>query len=219
MKIFKKSYIYVLVLAVLGMSCRDESLNPYVEPLPGVHGFAAKDAASSDKGTGTANTIGLKYSTWSASGSPFVFRWFSFDKALTVNKIEFYAYFNEPYVDKDGNPAIASHGGSAPAGGKLIPGATIENLANGEKKTITITVDQIYQLYKDAEFDYNGDGTKEKVFTDAVRPAAKRFLVDDNVLIRWKLYTPDGTVYRSWSPSLESGEPKFSNASFDWTIE
>ncbi len=214
----KKSYIFLLVLATLGMACRDESLNPYVEPLSGVHGFAADTEANSDAGGGTNNSIEVSNIDWRANGVPFVFRWFSFDKSLTVNKVEFYAYFDEPYVDKDGNPATASHGGSAPAGGILIPGATIENLANGEKKSVTITVDQIYDLYKDAEFDYDGDGTKEKVFSTK-RTASRRFLPGDYIMVRWKLYTTDGAVYRSWSPSLESGEPKFSNASFSWERE
>ena len=223
MDIFKKKYVYALVLLAVGLgSCRDEALSPYVDPLPGVNGFAAINEATSDFGKAfpgkPINSIGLSYSKWVSGGSPFIFRWFSFDKKVAITKVEFYAYFSEPYTDADGNPAVANHGGVTPAGGKLIPALTLSNLENGKKTTVTVTMAQIYDLYKDAEFDYNGDKVKEKVFA-ATRPAAARFLADDVVLIRWKLYTADGTMYRSWSPSIESGEPKFANASFDWTVE
>ncbi len=218
MDIFKKKYVYVLVLLAVGLgSCRDEALSPYVEPLPGVNGFASKDEASSDAGSGTSNSVALAYSQWTTSGSPFVFRWFSFDKKVAITKVEFYAYFSQPYIDADGNPAVANHGGATPTGGKLIPALTLSNSENGKKTTVTVTMAQIYDLYKDAEFDYDGDKVKEKVFA-ATRPASARFLANDVVLIRWKLYTADGVVYRSWSPSIESGEPKFSNASFKWTV-
>lgn len=220
MDTFKKKYIYALLLLTVGLgACRDEALSPYVTPLPGVNGFAAVDEAASDAGSGTENSTSIAYSGWAQTGVPFVFRWFSFDKKVAITKVEFYAYFSEPYTDADGNPAVANHGGATPTGGKLIPALTLANLENGKKTTVTVTMAQIYDLYKDAEFDYNGDKVKEKVFTDANRPATARFLADDVILIRWKLYTADGTMYRSWSPSIESGEPKFANASFDWTVE
>ena len=226
MDIFKKKYVYALVMLAVGLgSCRDEALSPYVDPLPGVNGFAAINEATSDFGkllpspsAPPVNTTSFSYSKWVSSGSPFIFRWFSFDKKITITKVEFYAYFSEPYTDADGNPAVANHGGATPTGGKLIPALTLSNLENGKKTTVNVTAAQVYDLYKDAEFDYNGDKVKEKVFANAKRTVNRRFLPTDNVLIRWKLYAADGTVYRSWSPSIESGEPAFANASFKWGL-
>jgi hypothetical protein len=98
----------VLMIASLGIitACKDESL--VIVPVweSAVHGFA--------KVTSTNNSF--------LYNDPNVdidldLKWVSIDGKLAVTNIEVYALFDESYIDVDGNPKIASHGGDD---GKLL---------------------------------------------------------------------------------------------------
>lgn len=184
--------IYLFIVFVAFNSCRNTDLNPYKEPEPGVHGY------------GEIKNNTFVEGRMSSSRIDFDFRWISLDKKINVNRVEFYVYFNEPYIDADGNAVTANHGGLEPAGGKTAPELAYAGLFNLETKRFSITANQIYNLYATATFKYDKK-TETKVF-GANRPANRRFLAGDSFTIRWRLYGDNGLVYRSWSPAIESGE-------------
>ncbi|MCU0325406.1 MAG: hypothetical protein MUF45_09165 [Spirosomaceae bacterium] len=164
--------IYLFIVFVAFNSCRNTDLNPYKEPEPGVHGY------------GEIKNNTFVEGRMSSSRVDFDFRWISLDKKINVNRVEFYVYFNEPFIDADGNAVTANHGGLEPAGGKTAPELAYAGLFNLETKRFSITANQIYNLYAAATFKYD-----KKTET-----------------IRWRLYGDNGLVYRSWSPAIESGE-------------
>src|SRR5690349_2201572 len=100
----KQIRIITLILAsalVAVTSCKDESIVLIPEWETAVHGFAAVTSANSDFSyNDTALPIDIDL------------QWISIDQALTVTKMEVYVLFDENYIDADGNPAVAHHGGT-----------------------------------------------------------------------------------------------------------
>lgn len=182
----------LLGIAVLFDSCKDPDLNPYKEPEPGVHGYAVIRALTFVEGR------------MSTSRVDFDFKWMSLDRKVNINRVEFYVYFNEPYIDQNGNAVMANHGGAEPTGGRTHPDLSFTGLGNFETRKFTITAAQIYGLYANATYKYDGKTARPVFGTN--RPSNRRFLSGDNIVIRWRLYGDNGLVYRSWSPAIESGE-------------
>jgi hypothetical protein len=90
-----------------------------------------------------------------SQGLDFNFSWVSVDNKNTVTKIEFYVSFNEVYSDFEGGAKTASH--------KEYLFKTIDNpKGNRETEALSMTQDDLYQLYKDDTFAYDiteGDGS------------------------------------------------------------
>lgn len=209
----KNSILYItMVLAgllVFNTACEDEALNPYVEPLPGVHAFGQFAADSPTnfiiEETGTELDINLQ--------------WISVDGALEVEKIDVFVLFNENYVDEDGNPLVAAHGGTEGIFYTTIEGGEIP--ANRENTTISVSQNDVFSLYDGSEYDYDDDGVAENVFDNEFKPSRSGdapFISGDNFGIRWILYTTDGLVFDSWSPSVCTELPG-ANCEVTWILE
>lgn len=190
MKTLRKYTIVMIVLLAVITSCKDESLQVVPEWGTAVHGFAEVTSANGD----------LLYND-PAVDVDIDLRWVSIDKKNTVTKMEVYVLFDEAYIDVDGNPAVASHGGTA---GKLIESFEGSEVpANRTATSFSVTQSAIYELYKDATFDY-GNGSVN-VFSNPDKPQrnlTQRFMWDDAITIRWEFTTEDGRVFNSWGPSV-----------------
>ncbi len=186
-----KKYIIVMIASIgVITSCKDESLQVVPDWESAVHGFASVTSSNSD----------LLYND-PAVDVDIELEWISIDQKLTVTKMEVYVLFDEAYIDVDGNPKVASHGG---AEGKLIQ--TFEGAAVPANRTaVNFSVSQaaIYALYQSSTFDY-GNGSVN-VFTNPDKPqrnATQRFMWDDAITVRWEFTTDDGRVFSSWAPSV-----------------
>jgi hypothetical protein len=195
MKAIRKYLVLTMVSIVVITSCKDESLQVVPVWESAVHGFATVTSSNKD----------FLYNTPTAPIDVDL-KWISIDGKLTVTKIEVYALFNENYIDQDGNPKIAAHGGET---GELIAsydGSAVP--ANRTAVKFSVTQDQLYNLYKDREFDYDGeDGPKPSVnvFTNPDKPqrdATHHFMWDDKIELRWEYTTEDGRVFKKWGTSV-----------------
>lgn len=186
-----KKYIIVMVASIgFITSCKDDSLQVVPEWESAVHGFAAVSSSNSD----------LSYND-PAVDVDIDLKWVSIDGKLNVTKMEVYVLFDEAYIDVDGNPKVASHGGTK---GKLLTsfegGAVPTNRNN---VNFSVSQNAVYELYKDATFDY-GNGTVN-VFTNPDKPqrnSTQRFMWDDALTVKWTFTTDDGRVFNSWAPSV-----------------
>ena len=182
-----KKFIYtVLTLCTIAAvsSCKDDSLSPYLAPESGLGGFGALTAGS------------FKESNYAGSKVDVEVKWISVDNKIEAEKIELYVNFYEEYIDKDGNPAVATHGGAV---GKTSSALVVSGTTNRTAGKVSITAQQVYDLFKDAKFKY--DGKTEVAVFGATRPATKRFLIGDSFDVTWRIYGKNGLVYKSWSPS------------------
>jgi hypothetical protein len=204
-KIFSIGFALSLILVF--NACRDESLNPTPVFEPGVHGFCVFDGVAFN---GSINSRPQPYEKDYAKNFPktgqenakvdFKVRWVSLDNKLTVNKIEIYVEMKEYYKDADGNDKVAS------LGQKLIN--TIGTPAsNRQYNSFSITPTQIYTAFKDATVKYNKT-TDVKVFANPAnaRPTGKWFNGSEDFIVTWRLYTSDGSVFKSWGPSGICGD-------------
>lgn len=182
------------MIASLGIitACKDESL--VIVPVweSAVHGFA--------KVTSTNNSF--------LYNDPNVdidldLKWVSIDGKLTVTNIEVYALFDESYIDVDGNPKIASHGGDD---GKLLTSFSGGSVpANRVNASFSVSQDALFELYKDATFDYGNGNGSVNVFENPDKPqrnATQHFMWDDAITVRWEFTTDDGRVFKAWGPSV-----------------
>jgi hypothetical protein len=189
MKIAK--YLFLLTLmALTTLSCRETTADPNIPFETAVHGYGELKAPTNFSLTDAAAPVNFKW------------RWISIDKANTVNKVEFFVYFDEPFKDKDGNPKTARHGGT--------PGETYTKLwktvstpaANFGFTDFAVTQAELYNIYKGAKFDYGDGKGSVDVFTINGRTAAKPFIAGDKFTLRWVLYTADGRRFDSWTTNV-----------------
>lgn len=208
----------------LWSSCANEELNPVPAWETAVHGDAkivvtpnvaydivvkTKTISKPEKDSFFVQT---NKKTWIDSMSlndlsktaRFTHNWNSVDKLNTVTKIDFYVYWDEAYTDKNKNPRTARHGGFIfEDPGKLFKSVTPKG--NREEVEYTISLSEIYNLYKDAKFDYlDGKGTVS-VIDGTVRTASKPFTKNDKFTIRWALTTTDGRIFEVWNPDICTG--------------
>ncbi len=202
MKTIKHLFAPVFLLSLLLVtSCKDEKLSPYIEPEPAAHAYGELTAGAFDGTNIPGSSVDVAV------------QWISVDKKVEISEIELFVSFFEDYIDKDGNPAVAAHGI------QTAPNLVLSGLANRTPGTVKITSDQVYQLFKDAKFKY--DGTNEvSVFDNPAkpRPADARFLSGDTFSVTWRLKAKSGLVYKSWSPSVCT-ELKGANCEVDWAVE
>lgn len=230
----KKNTLLALSLLVLSLpainACRDESLNPLPQWEPGVHGYGVFVTPTGGESR-AANAVNFPLATQATAKNDYKIRWVSLDQQLTVNKIEVYVDFRERFLNENKSQVAVSHGQ------KLLK--TITPGANRVWSNFSVTPAEIYDLFKAVKFKY--DGTNEvNVFDNPLRTPASRFLgarkdpdpnvpeakklgvAADDFVLRWRLYTPDGKVFKSWSVSvcteiIAAGEAN-SNCELVWTV-
>jgi len=222
------NFLFAAFLLVTILSCKDESLNPIPVWEPGVRGWGHGPVVvtAGDKFAGENFSA-----TDLAKVSPIKFRWISHDGKITINKVEFYFFFDEIYKDRDGNFPTVRHAGSygGGEGGKLWK--TIEGSALGANDVdIDLSVSQadVYNVFKDATYDYKGDPAigAVKVFENperTKRTAAAPFIADgarsDKFRISWKLYATNGRVYDSFGDGVCAEELPLGNCFETWSIK
>jgi hypothetical protein len=206
MKIFKTIFLATLAVFALVTSCKDEDqeLVPVWETA--VHGNAVLAEGSADgfiyKDPSKEVTIELQ--------------WISIDNLSQVTKIEVYTQFNESYVDVDGNPKTVKHGGDQGLLLASFEGAEVP----GNRQAVSFTANQanLYEIYKDATFDY-GSG-EVPVFSNPAKPertATDRFVPEDAFKIRWEFTTADGRLFSAWGVSVCTEFPD-ANCSVDFAV-
>ena len=200
------TYLFSLsLIAVTLLSCKDDSLIAIPDWESGVHGYGL---LTSDHAIG--------FSTANASATIDVnFKWKSIDKLNTVTNIDLYVTFNEEYTDKDGNKAVASHGG---AQGKKVKSITQQ--AASEFGSFSISQEEVYNVYSSSSFDYGFGAGSQAVYSDPLgkgRGASKKFVPGDTFRVTWVLTTEDGRVFDSWSPSVCTEFPE-ANCAIDWGV-
>jgi hypothetical protein len=202
---FRKNLLLVFSL-LLAIACKDDSIQPVPEWGSGVNGFASLQ-------TGSAANFLLGNTTTTIDAN---LRWISIDNELTVNKIETFITFDESYVDTEGNPRTARHGGTT---GKLF--RTFEGtevLANREDLELSISQADIFNLYQANTFDYCG--ATVSVFNNPIKPTrtiSTPFINGDSFRLRWIFYTSDGRKFDAWSPSVCNEFPG-SNCSLPFAV-
>jgi hypothetical protein len=207
--------LLVLALVMIAIAgCRDEDLNPIPVYETSVHGWGRINADSVKNFVFEDLTKGIDIQ----------YQWNAIDGILGVNKIEFYAFFDEAYKDTDGNDRIARHAGrflNADGAGKLfktLQGSEIP--ANRTDIRFRLSQADMYNIFKDAEFDY-GKG-KVKVFANPDKPTrdvAKRpFISGDNLEVSWIIYANDGRKFDFWSESICSEEFPKSSCTVKWGV-
>lgn len=209
-KLLNRYTIALLTVLVSVVACKDDSFQAVPEWGSGVNGFA-----SLQEGSAANFLLGNSTTTIDAN-----IRWISIDEKLTVNKIETYITFDEAYVDVEGNPRTARHGGTTGVLFRTFEGAEV--LGNREDLAISISQADIYELYKDNTFNYCGapgaDGVS--VFSNSLKPSrspSQRFLNGDSFRLRWIFETTDGQRVSAWSPSVCNEFPG-SNCSLPFSV-
>lgn len=205
--------IYFLLLAgILACvtSCKDDSIVIVPEWETAVHGFGGFN-------TGTPQNFVFQKP---AVALDLKLQWISIDSKLTVTKIDLYVLFNEPFTDPDGNPATAKHGGD---GGKLFASYSGSEIpANRTNFNIPVSQDDLYQLYKDATFDYDKDESTPAtpVFANPDAPdrePSNPFVKGDALQLIWVFTTDDGRVFSNWAPSVCNEFPG-ANCAINWGV-
>jgi hypothetical protein len=206
--------LFLATILAIVSGCRDEDLNPVPDYETAVHGWG-RTAAGSPK-----NFVFQDVS----KELEIAFQWNSIDGLNKVSKVEFYIFFDEAYTDTEGNPRIARHGGrflDANGGGKLFK--TLQGSELGANRTdikFKVKQDDIYQLYKDVKFKYDGS-TETPVFNNPVKPErtpGAPFIKGDAFEISWVIYTEDGRKFDYWSDSICSEEFPNSSCSVKWAV-
>lgn len=180
-----KYLLFILIVGALFSSCQDESLIPIPDFESGVHGYAKLTATSP-----VNFTVGDKTKVLDID-----YQWISIDSKNTVNKITLFVEFKEAYKDKEGNPRTANHGKKQL---RTIEGGSVP--ANRTNTNFKVTQDEIFNLFKNAKFNY-GNG-EVNVFADAARTATAPLKTSDSFTLSWALNTADGRYFDSWSPSV-----------------
>lgn len=179
----------VLLLGAI-TSCKDDSLVIVPEWESAVHGLAEVTSSNSD----------FSYNDPSVP-LDLDLRWISIDQRASVTRIEVFALFNESYVDVDGNPKVAAHGGDEGKSILVLEGGAVP--ANRTPVSLSVNQTQLYELYQDATFDYGAGAVS--VFENPEKPQRneeQRFMWDDALKIRWEFTTADGRVFDKWGVSV-----------------
>jgi hypothetical protein len=190
MRTFKIFIFATWIIFGFATSCKDEDqeLVPVWESA--VHGLAEV----------TSPNVDFLYNDPSV-GLDLNLQWVSIDGKASVSRIEVFALFNESYVDVDGNPKVAKHGGDEGMSLRVYEGAEVPG--NRTPVSFSVTQADLYALYKDNTFDY-GNGTVS-VFNNPDKPQrneTQHFMWDDAIKVRWEFTTTDGRVFDAWGISV-----------------
>ena len=199
-----KKYFYpTVIIALLLVGCKDESLITLPEWESAVHGYAQLSAGSKDNFKNGDQSIDVSFDL----------KWKSIDKENVVTNIDLYITFNETFVDLDGNNKTAAHGGA--------DGILFKSFAAPAENTFTsfkITQRDVYELYKNTTYNY-GNGA-ESVYDNSFttrNSTDKLFIPGDSFAVDWVLTTEDGRVFDSWSPSVCNEFPE-ANCKKSWSV-
>ncbi len=196
-------------MVVIIPACKDEDLVILPEWETAVHGFTAFSSGSATNFLNGDPSVELSFDLL----------WNSIDSKNTVEKIEVFALFNEAYIDQDGNPKTAKHGGDEGILLRTIEGGDVP--ANRETTTFTISQDELYALYSSATFDYYGTGELPVWGTGSINADRNtsdyKFVPGDAFQIRWEFTTADGRVFNSWGVSVCTEFPG-ANCSVNWSV-
>lgn len=208
----KKAYKHLLSTLCLALavvtSCKDDDLEIIPEWETAVHGLGEFNAETDD-----VNFI---------KGDPSVdltidLLWNSIDKKNTVTRIDLYILFNETYIDQDGNPKVASHGGSQGKLFKTLEGSSLP--ADKTPTTFGITQDDVYALYSTQTYDYYGGGALPVWGTGSIREDRDtenfKFVDGDAFQLKWIFTTEDGRVFDFWGVSVCTEFPG-ANCAVNW---
>lgn len=202
MSIMKHLRIYSLVvLAIMAFitSCEDEDIVLVPEWETGVHGLASFAPGSPTNFVFQDATTSLDINL----------KWVSIDSKNSVTKIDMYVMFDEPFVDKDGNPVVANHAIQEDGTNGVLftsfSGSAVP--ANRVNTKVTLTQPALYNLFKDATYDYDGDDSTAPtpVFNNPdvpTRSAANPFVKGDAFTVRWEFTTEDGRKFNKWGVSV-----------------
>jgi hypothetical protein len=193
------SISFAVVMAAL-VGCEDTYENPLPVFESAVHGYAEKKSTGPD--------FSLADPTKSVA---YRFRWASIDGLNTVNKIQFLVTLREGYTDKDGNGRTAVHGTKVL---KVIDSNVPGNFTFSD---YTMTQAEVYNLFKDATFNY-GNGSV-KVFDQNSRTPAKPLTGKDNVVVSWVLFTADGRKFDTWGGDVCSATLDKANCSISFAVK
>ena len=207
MKKINKYFLGLLSFAMIFQGCKDEDLVTLPVWESAVHGYTVVSASSAPDFKNGDPSVEIDFDLL----------WKSIDGEATVSQIDVYVLFNEAYVDLDGNPKTAKHGGEE---GELmfsLTGAAVP--ANDVTTSFTVSQNDVYGLYSAATFDY-GNGTVP-VFANPGKPdrntGNRKFIPGDSFTVKWILTTEDGRVFDSWSPSVCTEFPE-ANCQVNWTV-
>ncbi|MBY0433366.1 MAG: hypothetical protein K2U26_04570, partial [Cyclobacteriaceae bacterium] len=250
MKRLKHITLLTATLIALAIGCKDEKLNPYVPPQGNAHGFGQFTSQYDNTTllpqfgnnqfydqTAIDRVVFFDGNATAANQSvPFQLQWQSIDNRIKIATIELYVEYFETYTDAARNPKTANHGGPTreelgSINASKAPGVFWKSIPAGDARVsqaINITGDDVYSLYQNNTFDYDGAGPNPPVNIFTGHPynaatgfnrstAATRFLPNrtytipgvgdvalaaDAFRINWRLIADDGTAYASWSPSV-----------------
>tara|TARA_R110002050_G_scaffold18755_7_gene54446 strand:+ start:5519 stop:6460 length:942 start_codon:yes stop_codon:yes gene_type:complete len=207
MKKINKYFLGLLSITMILQGCKDEDLITLPVWESAVHGYTVVSSASAPDFKNGDPSVEIDFDLL----------WKSIDGEATVTQIDLYILFNEAYVDLDGNPKTASHGGSE---GELLMSLTGADVPAGNVVTsFTVSQDDVYNLYSTATFDY-GTGSVA-VFANPDKPdrdtTNKKFIPGDSFSVKWIFTTEDGRVFDSWSPSVCTEFPE-ANCQVNWSV-
>ena len=206
MKKLNKYILLLLALVVCMPACKDEDLEIIPEWQSAVHGEGVISSTADNFIKGDPS-VDLTFDLY----------WNSIDGDNTVTKIDIYALFNEAYIDLEGNPKTAKHGGDQGLLLTTLEGAAVP--ANRETTSFTVSQADLYALYSDATFDYYGEGALPVWGTGSIRAdrnTTNNFFVDgDSFQVKWVFTTADGRVFDSWGISVCTEFPG-ANCSVAW---
>ena len=236
----------VLTLGLM-FSCRDESLNPTLEPefgaygkgqfivpvtndeLPTTFGAYSQSAVNAVIFWDKANTNEVSATT-NVKAQVF---WNAGKESVVVSKIELYATFSESYLDKNGNVVTRNHGAAAsptvPQGNLF---ATIDAGARFTPATFTVDPKAVYNVFKGIKFAYDGTNavdifeanpggsrTVNRFLPSRPHPTvAGKILGTDNIVVRWRLLAADGRSFGSWHNNTCT-QLKDANCSVAFTVK
>jgi hypothetical protein len=184
----KIKYLFLLAILIAFLNGCEDPIDPtpVFESVP--HGFA-KLAATSSKNLKAGDPTSKLDGT---------LQWISIDEKVNVKSIDLYIQWTEGYIDGDKNPKNAAHGKR-----KLT---TIANPgANRTISAISISSNDLFNLFKDVKFDYKDGKGSRPIFDDAynsLRSLSNPFVPADKFILTWAFNAEDGKVYDSWSPGI-----------------
>jgi hypothetical protein len=191
MKIAKYLYLLIVTATFLTIyACRETTVDPNVPFETAVHGYGEFKTPANFSLTDSLAPVNFKW------------RWVSIDKANTVNKVEFFIYFDEPFKDKDGNPKTARHGGVAGEDYLKLLKVVSAPAPNFGFTDFSVTQADVYNLFKANTFDYGDGKGVVNVFSQNGRKPLKPFIAGDKFAVRWILYTADGRKFDSWTTNV-----------------
>lgn len=212
MKTLKSILIASATLLACVTSCKDDDLVLVPEWETGVHGYTVITDGSPVNFLKGDPSVQLS----------FELLWNSIDQANTVEKIELFVLFNEAYIDADGNPKTAKHGGDDGVLLMTLEGGAVPS--NKQTTPFSISQADVFALYDGVSFDYDGDdGTPALPVWGAGSIKADRntsdkmFVDGDSFEVRWAFTTADGRVFDNWGVSVCTEFPG-ANCSVAWAV-